>query len=85
MTNSEASVIIGNMAIDATDTCYSIEEYQEAKAMAIDALEKQIDKKPIKVDSGVYDYPFDFECPNCRENVDEDEHHCECGQKLCWD
>lgn len=52
---------------------------------AIDALEKQIAKKPIKVDSGVNDYPFDYECPNCRKNVEEDEHHCECGQKLDWD
>lgn len=52
---------------------------------AIDALEKQIAKKPIKVDSGVNDYSFDYECPNCRKNVEEDDHHCKCGQKLNWD
>lgn len=55
-----------------------------AYGMAISALEKQIPKKPIKVDSGVYDYDFDYECPNCRGNIDEDEHHCKCGQTLDW-
>ena len=50
----------------------------------IEAREKQIGKKPIKVDSGVYDYDFDYECPCCGNNIDEYEHHCECGQKLEW-
>lgn len=48
------------------------------------ALARQIAKKPIQVDSGVYDYPYDYECPNCRKNVDELDHHCKCGQKIDW-
>lgn len=56
----------------------------EDMEMAIKALEKQIPKKPIKVDSGVHDYPFDYECPYCNKNVDELDHHCECGQTLDW-
>ena len=57
----------------------------ETLGMAINALEKQIPKKPIPVDSGVYDYKCDYECPNCRKNVDDIEHHCECGQRLDWE
>ena len=38
MTNEEASVIIGNIPIIG-DGCYSIPEYQQAKAMAIQSLE----------------------------------------------
>lgn len=38
MTNKEASIIVGNMPISG-DECYSIPEYQQAKAMAIKALE----------------------------------------------
>lgn len=41
MTNQEASIIIGNIPIDGTDDCYSITEYQEAKAMAIEALKQK--------------------------------------------
>lgn len=39
MTNEEASIIVGNMPING-DECYSISEYQQAKAMAIKALEE---------------------------------------------
>jgi len=39
MTTEEASVIIGNIPIEGDD-CYTIAEYQEAKAMAIKALEQ---------------------------------------------
>lgn len=50
-----------------------------------EAMERQTAKKPIKVDSGVYDYDFDYECPNCKENIGEDEHHCKCGQAISWE
>ena len=45
MTNEEAQIIIGNIPIkpEVLDDCYDITEYQEAKAMAIKALE-QTDK-----------------------------------------
>lgn len=40
MTNEEASIIVGNIPING-DGCYSISEYQQAKAMAIEALEQK--------------------------------------------
>lgn len=40
MTREEASIIIGNIPVYG-DECYSIAEYQEAKAMAIKALEQE--------------------------------------------
>lgn len=40
MTNEKASVIIGNIPIEGDD-CYTIAEYQEAKARANKALEAQ--------------------------------------------
>ena len=43
MTNEEAQIIIGNIPIkpEVLDDCYDITEYQEAKTMAIKALEQQ--------------------------------------------
>lgn len=43
MTKEQASIIIGNIPInsDTMDDCYSITEYQEAKTMAIKALEQE--------------------------------------------
>ena len=43
MTREEVSIIIGNIPINSNtmDDCYSITEYQEAKAMAIEALSKE--------------------------------------------
>lgn len=38
MTGEEASIIIGNIPING-DGCYSISEYQQAKAIAIQSLE----------------------------------------------
>lgn len=42
MTNEEAKIVIGNIPIkpEVLDDCYSITEYQEAKTMAIKALEQ---------------------------------------------
>lgn len=47
MTNEEASVIIGNIPIEGDD-CYTIAEYQEAKAMAIKALNKALEQQPCE-------------------------------------
>ena len=41
MTREETAVIIGNIPINEGDDCYTIAEYQEAKAMAIKALEQE--------------------------------------------
>lgn len=40
MKKNEASVIIGNIPVNGKDGCYSITEYQEAKTVAVQALEE---------------------------------------------
>ena len=40
MKKNEASVIIGNIPVKGKDGCYSITEYQEAKTVAVQALEE---------------------------------------------
>ena len=60
MTREEAQIIVGNMPIkpEVLDDCYDITEYQEAKAMAIKALEQTrwipISEKLPKVDEEVF-------------------------------
>lgn len=70
MTNEEAKIIIGNIPInpEILDDCYSIAEYQEAKAMAIKALEQQQDVH----DTCIEDYPTCTEC----EHYDSEKHYC---------
>ena len=62
--------------------------------LAIEALEKQIPKKPINVQDcyipETYDYDYSLaNCPNCRMAFSFDEYHrplyCNgCGQALKW-
>ncbi len=40
MKENEASVLIGNIPVNEKDGCYSITEYQEAKTVAVQALEE---------------------------------------------
>lgn len=40
MKENEASVLIGNIPVNGKDGCYSITEYQEAKTIAVQALEE---------------------------------------------
>lgn len=61
----------------------SIPKYYEAMEMAVKALEKQIEKKPIK------DKEFSslFDCPSCgrRQKIMYEQNYCKvCGQKLDW-
>ena len=70
-------------------------EHHEAMKVAIEALGKQIPKKPIysDFDDNGFDeiIPHRAECPACGESVefgkwnDEESHHCECGQALSWE
>ena len=60
-------------------------DYTVAFEEAIEALEKQIPKKPV-------DNPEEgwFECPNCGLIVwvyygTGETHHCDCGQRLDWE
>lgn len=62
---------------------------QMACDIAIEALEKQIPKRPKK-EISYCDYIFDYFCPNCDcfiTNTYEEEYveYCdECGQKIDW-
>ena len=50
--------------------------------MAINALEKQIPKKPYKDnENGVYEKDH---CPTCHRSLFPNDHHCECGQAIDW-
>ena len=59
-------------------------EMAEFKALAIEALEKQIPKKPI--DNIEREW---FECPTCGRVIVTyyagERHHCKCGQALNWE
>ena len=74
MTPQEAQIIIGNIPIkpEVLDDCYDITEYQEAKAMAIKALEQQ--PKTGHWEYVQYDYNPDignWHCSECRNIVIE--------------
>ena len=58
MTNEKASVIIGNIPVYG-DECYSIAEYQDAKTMAIKALEQEPCEDAISRNA-VCDYIAEF-------------------------
>ena len=54
----------------------------EARNMAINALEKQIAKKPYKDnENGVYEKDH---CPTCHRSLFPNDRHCECGQAIDW-
>ena len=70
---------------------YGCKEYQKplmyAYEMAIQALEKQIPKKPIKSENQVVRYVNTYYCPTCElgitgTNIAKWCYHC--GQKLDW-
>lgn len=90
MTNEEAiaelktSYCTECSAAIENNTCY---ENECEIFLSIEALEKQIPKKPIKAKGE----NLDWLCPVCGEWVGwvdaltwEKEHHCECGQKIDW-
>lgn len=64
----------------------------EAVECAINALEKQMPKKPIKKNPICYSkskdgeehYAYDYYCSQCGANVNKESHHCPCGQALDW-
>lgn len=89
MTESEAIKLLkGNRPTSGYITLNYL-ECNEALKMAINALEKQIQKKVILRHIRKYDGYDDGECPNCGMSVsrdcDGDDVFCpDCGQKLDW-
>ena len=54
--------------------------------LAIEALEKQIPKKPVweRLGDSLSNADIITMCPCCYKGIEEDEHHCECGQLIDW-
>lgn len=58
----------------------------------VEALEKQMPKKPIKKNPICYEktkdgqesYAYEYFCPMCDTKVNKEPHHCPCGQALDW-
>lgn len=61
----------------------SIEEVNEARRMGMEALERQIPKKPeLENFRGLYPY---FACPECGWNLRSENYCCSmCGQEIDW-
>ena len=60
----------------------SAKRVSEAKNIAIQALEKQIPKKPYKDnENGIYEKEY---CPICHRSLFPNDHHCICGQAIDW-
>lgn len=58
------------------------QEQISALKLAVEALEKQIPRKPkLDNDNGIYETEH---CPNCNRKLFPNEHHCKCGQALDW-
>ena len=92
MTESEAIEKLKNMRLymqieDENNDCKFTEDDYKANDMAIQALEKQIPKKPKKIEAEGYRYTYTYRCPICGGNffgtgIAEYCYHC--GQKLDW-
>lgn len=84
MTREEAQIIIGNIPIspNVLDDCYSIAEYQEAKTMAIEALEQK-PKMGHWIPMGLVDANDNrnYECSECHHG---DTHAKSQIVPYCW-
>lgn len=61
--------------------------YPEEIDIAINALEKQIPKKPINITKAKDGHKYVGligKCPCCNDIIDESNIVCDCGQKLDW-
>lgn len=65
----------------------------EDMCIAIESMEKQIPKKPLKVKGECYKktkdgkefHEINLICPNCKERVLVPPFPCKCGQKIDWE
>lgn len=83
MTESEANTILKAEIVHHPECSI----FAEALGLAIQALEKQIPKKPIKSEKQVVRYVNTYYCPTCElgitgTNIAKWCYHC--GQKLDW-
>ena len=87
MTDSEAVEKLKNMRLfmqieDENNDCKFTEDDYKANEMAINALEKQMPKKPKERDCIGFDT---LVCPKCKMALYLYEPYCDnCGQKIDW-
>lgn len=87
MTESEAIEKLKNMRLfmqieDKNNGCKFTEDDYKANEMAIQALEKQMPKKPKERDCIGFDT---LACPECKMALYLYEPYCDnCGQKIDW-
>ena len=87
MTASEAIEKLKNMRLfmqitDKNSEHKFAEDDYKANEIAIQALEKNILKKPYKDnENGVYEKDY---CPTCHRSLFPNDHHCICGQAIDW-
>lgn len=93
MKENEASVIIGNIPVNGKDGCYSITEYQEAKTVAVQALEEIQQYRTIgtpeecraAVEKQTAKKPVmdgyccfeSYECPTCHHDISNEQKYCD--------
>lgn len=88
MNEQEATETLERLFSDSTNEDYPFTEcFANALAVAIQALEKQIPKKPVKSEKQVVRYVNTYYCPICNlgitgTNIAKWCYHC--GQKLDW-
>ena len=92
MTEREAIEKLKNMRLfmqieDNKNECKFTEDDYKANEIAIQALEKQIPKKPFKSENQVVRYVNTYYCPTCElgitgTNIAKWCYHC--GQKIDW-
>lgn len=103
MTNVEAIEILKDYR--ESQTCFneiigeSVDEFCDALGLAISALEKQVGKKPKRIDKNdIFDGNWIKVCPTCgktlmeritTEEISYPRHynmtsHCWCGQRIDW-
>ena len=83
-----------NQRLELIEKCYrgEVEDYKQALELGVNALEKQIPKKPTPID---YEKYMDtvknalflkgsYWCPNCNHVVKCGTYCSDCGQKLDW-
>ena len=93
MTESEA-IEEFKERLELIEKCYrgEVEDYKQALELGVNALEKQIPKKPTPID---YEKYMDtvknalflkgsYWCPNCNHVVKCGTYCSDCGQKLDW-
>ena len=84
MTLEEAIKALKYINLKRVHPFYSWEEMAEVRNMAIEALEKQMPKKPLDKTKSTDDYGY---CPNCKTIIDNysDFKFCStCGQAIDW-